>query len=155
MVTISWTVWTMVQRWQNLIHLDAVMTHQLKTAGTLMGNCTPLSIYSDARDIVILSVFAHTSWHARMTVVGRKIVLKPLQEIPGICKCVIVIGWGLNVIIVKILLSAVEHLKEEVFAAHGVIEEYLAYDHMWGYVTSSPILFSCLGELCIATLYYD
>ena len=32
--------------------------------------------------------------------------------------------------------SAVDHLREEVFAADGVVEEYFAYDHMYVHVYS-------------------
>ena len=66
-----------------------------------------------------------------MAVVGRKIVPKPLEEIPGICKRLHK-NWYVRIWIWKlsIFFLAVEHMKEEVFAAHGVIEEYLAYDHM-------------------------
>ena len=29
-----------------------------------------------------------------------------------------------------VLFPAVDHLREEVIASHGVVEEYFAYDHM-------------------------
>ena len=68
-----------------------------------------------------------------MAVVGRKIVPKPLEEIPGICTCLCKIDiyrHDSENLSFSLFCLAVEYMREEVFACHGVIEEYLAYDHM-------------------------